>query len=50
MQNGIPRNADYNGAEQFGCFMYEVTHRNGERCSAAKGYLTPNLGRPNLKC
>jgi choline dehydrogenase-like flavoprotein len=25
-----------------------VTHKNGERFSAAKGYLTPNLGRPNL--
>jgi choline dehydrogenase-like flavoprotein len=25
-----------------------VTHKNGERWSAAKGYLTPNLARPNL--
>ena len=23
--------------------------KNGERCSAAKAYLTPNLGRPNLR-
>ncbi len=45
---GIPRNADYNGREQFGCFEYQVTHRNGERCSAAKAYLVPNLGRSNL--
>jgi choline dehydrogenase len=45
---GIPLNPDYNGAEQFGAFMYQVTHRNGERCSAAKGYLTPHLSRPNL--
>ena len=28
--------------------MYQVTHRNGERCSAAKGYITPHLSRPNL--
>jgi hypothetical protein len=28
--------------------MYQVTHRNGERFSAAKAYLTPHLGRPNL--
>ena len=28
--------------------MYQVTHKNGERFSAAKAYLTPNLGRPNL--
>ena len=46
---GLPLNADYNGAEQFGAFMYQVTHKNGERWSAAKGYLTPHLSRPNLK-
>ena len=46
--NGIPNIKDYNGAEQFGSFMYQVTHKNGERCSAAKGYITPNLSRPNL--
>ena len=46
---GLPLNADYNGAEQFGAFMYQVTHKNGERCSAAKGYLTPHLSRPNLR-
>jgi choline dehydrogenase-like flavoprotein len=28
--------------------IYQVTHRNGERYSAAKAYLTPHLGRPNL--
>ena len=46
--NGIPETADYNGADQFGSFLYQVTQKNGERCSAAKGYLTPNLSRPNL--
>ncbi|MDM0104287.1 GMC family oxidoreductase N-terminal domain-containing protein [Variovorax sp. J22R24] len=45
---GVPNVADYNGAEQFGSFMYQVTQKNGERCSAAKGYITPNLSRPNL--
>jgi choline dehydrogenase-like flavoprotein len=29
--------------------MYQVTHKNGERFSAAKAYLTPNLSRPNLR-
>ena len=29
--------------------LYQVTHKNGERYSAAKAYLTPHLGRPNLK-
>jgi choline dehydrogenase-like flavoprotein len=46
---GIKPNPDYNGAEQEGAFIYQATHKNGERCSAAKGYLTPNLSRPNLQ-
>ena len=46
---GLPLNPDYNGATQEGAFMYQVTHKNGERCSAAKAYLTPNLSRSNLK-
>ncbi len=46
--NGIPETRDYNGADQCGSFLYQVTQKNGERCSAAKGYLTPNLSRPNL--
>jgi len=46
--NGIPNNPDYNGAEQTGSFMYQVFHKNGERHSAAKAYITPNLLRPNL--
>ena len=46
--NGITANPDYNGAEQEGAFLYQVTHKNGERFSAAKAYLTPNLGRKNL--
>jgi choline dehydrogenase-like flavoprotein len=48
-QAGYPVNPDFNGASQEGMGMYQVTHKNGERWSAAKGYLTPNLGRPNLK-
>ncbi len=46
---GFPLNTDFNGATQEGVGMYQVTHKNGERFSAAKGYLTPNLGRSNLK-
>ncbi|WP_045463522.1 GMC family oxidoreductase [Vibrio hyugaensis] len=45
---GVPRNHDINGADQFGAMPTQVTQRNGERCSAAKAYLTPNLSRPNL--
>lgn len=45
---GLPRNPDYNGPSQFGVSPSQVTQMGGERCSAAKAYLTPNLGRPNL--
>jgi choline dehydrogenase-like flavoprotein len=49
VQAGFPANRDFNGPEQEGVGMYQVTHKRGERCSAAKAYLTPNLTRPNLK-
>jgi choline dehydrogenase-like flavoprotein len=47
-QAGYPVNPDFNGARQEGVGMYQVTHRNGERFSAAKAYLTPSRRRPNL--
>lgn len=47
-QAGFVHNADFNGAEQEGVGVYQVTHKNGERFSAAKAYLTPHRGRPNL--
>jgi len=46
---GIPRIADYNGPEQDGASMFQVTQRNGRRFSAADAYLRPALGRPNLE-
>lgn len=49
VQAGHPHNSDFNGATQEGVGMYQVTHRNGERHSAAKGYLTPHLSRSNLQ-
>jgi len=48
-QAGYPLNDDFNGAEQEGVGVYQVTHKNGERFSAAKAYLTPHRGRPNLQ-
>lgn len=50
---GIAQNDDYNGVEQAGAFLYQVTQfhdtaRNGERCSAAAAYLHPVMDRPNL--
>ena len=47
-QAGFRPNPDFNGESQEGVGMYQVTHKNGERFSAAKAYLTPNLSRPNL--
>ncbi len=48
-QAGYRLNPDFNGPEQEGVGVYQVTHKNGERFSAAKAYLTPHLGRPNLQ-
>ena len=48
-QAGIPRIADYNGPEQDGVSMFQVTQRNGRRLSAADAYLRPALSRPNLE-
>jgi choline dehydrogenase-like flavoprotein len=48
-QAGHPVNPDFNGATQEGAGLYQVTQKAGERCSAAKAYLTPHLHRPNLK-
>lgn len=44
----IPFVDDFNAAKQEGAFYYQRTIKNGERCSAAKAFLTPNLSRPNL--
>ena len=45
---GLPRNEDFNGAEQDGVGMYQVTQRGGMRASAAVSYLHPAGERPNL--
>ena len=46
---GIPLIADYNGPEQDGASMFQVTQRNGQRWSAADAFLRPALRRPNLE-
>lgn len=48
-QAGIPRRADINGADQEGVTWYQLTVKNGQRCSAAVAYLHPAMKRPNLK-
>jgi choline dehydrogenase len=45
---GIPQIPDYNGPEQDGASIAQVTQRNGQRFSAADAFLRPVLGRPNL--
>ncbi len=52
-QNQIRPNDDFNGPEQEGAGLYQVTQnwssgRPGERCSAAAAYLHPVMHRPNL--
>ncbi|OQW92894.1 MAG: GMC family oxidoreductase [Beggiatoa sp. IS2] len=45
---GYPRNDDFSGAKQEGIGYYQVTQKNGQRCSAAVAYLNPIKNRPNL--
>ncbi|MEV4625128.1 GMC family oxidoreductase N-terminal domain-containing protein [Micromonospora sp. NPDC049523] len=45
---GFPANSDFNGESQDGFGRYQLTQRNGERCSSAAAYLRPVLARPNL--
>jgi choline dehydrogenase-like flavoprotein len=46
---GVPRIDDYNGPEQDGASMAQVTQRGGRRWSAADAYLRPAQKRPNLE-
>jgi len=48
-QTGLRRNADFNGPEQDGVGLYQVTQRGGRRESTATAFLRPALGRPNLE-
>ena len=46
---GITRNGDFNGATQEGFAHYQVTQKDGARCSAATAYLAPVRHRENLR-
>jgi choline dehydrogenase len=48
VEAGLARNDDFNGAEQDGVGMYQLTQRGGLRASAAVAYLHPAMERPNL--
>jgi|TARA_R110002124_G_scaffold93008_3_gene236235 choline dehydrogenase len=45
---GIPERDDFNRDDQEGAGYFQLTTRNGLRCSTAVGYLKPAKGRPNL--
>lgn len=46
---GVPRNEDFNGAQQEGAGYYQLTTHQGWRCSTATAYLKPARGRRNLR-
>ena len=48
-QCGYARNPDFNGAAQEGFGYYQLTTRNGRRCSASVAYLKPARRRANLR-
>jgi len=44
----LPRTADFNGAQQEGFGLYQVTQKAGERWSAARAYVEPLRERANF--
>jgi choline dehydrogenase len=48
VEAGYERNPDLNGARQEGVGRFQLTQRNGLRCSAADAFLHPVVDRPNL--
>lgn len=46
---GIPENPDYNGAEQSGVSMFQLSIQNGRRMSSARAFLKPARSRVNLQ-
>lgn len=49
VEAGLPRSKDINGDQQEGVTYYQLTVKNGQRCSAAVAYLHPVMGRSNLR-
>lgn len=48
IEAGYPANPDFNAAVQDGFGEYQLTQRDGERCTGAAAFLHPALDRPNL--
>ena len=49
VQAGYAPNPDLNGERQDGVGRFQLTQRDGRRCSTADAYLHPAAGRPNLE-
>jgi len=49
VQAGYPLNPDYNAGDQEGVGYFQMTMKNGRRCSSAVAYLKPARGRNNFK-
>lgn len=47
-QAGFTFNPDFNGADQEGIGYYQVTQKQGQRCSSAEAFIRPAENRPNL--
>jgi len=48
-ETGLPRNRDFNSGDQEGAGYFQLTARNGRRCSTAVAFLNPVRHRKNLQ-
>ncbi len=46
---GIPKTKDFNTGDNHGCGYFQVTEKDGFRCSTSVGYLNPIKNRKNLE-
>ena len=45
---GLPRNNNFNGVEQLGTGLYQLTQHRGQRWTTADGYVKPARKRNNF--
>ena len=48
VEAGYPHNPDFNAATQIGVGYFQLTQRDGMRCSTSVAFLSPATDRPNL--
>lgn len=46
---GLPLNQDFNGPDQEGAGIYQITTKDGRRMSAARAFLRPAMKRSNVR-